>query len=46
MNKLVPLVIALLAAFQLSGCAAAVGAGAVVVADKILEEENGDDGLF
>ena len=37
---------ALLAAYTLSGCALAVGAGAAVVADEIIEEERGGDGLF
>ena len=30
----------------LSACAPAVGAGAVVAADAIAEEEDNDDGLF
>ena len=30
----------------LSACGPLVGAGAVVAADKIAEEENGDEGLF
>ena len=30
----------------LSGCGPAIGAGAVIAADEIAEEEDGDDGLF
>lgn len=30
----------------LSGCAAAVGAGAAVVADEAIEDREGGDGLF
>ncbi len=30
----------------LSGCAAIAGGAVVIAADKALEEENGDDGLF
>ena len=40
------LVMALPAFCVLSGCAAAVGAGAVVVADQVIEDQNGGDGLF
>ena len=46
MPKFSTLVFYFLAAISLSGCAAAVGAGAVIVADEILERENGDDGLI
>ncbi|MEM9716791.1 MAG: hypothetical protein AAF826_09770 [Pseudomonadota bacterium] len=37
---------ALLAATILSGCAAAIGVGGMIIADEILEEDNGGDGLF
>ena len=30
----------------LSACGPLIGAGAVVAADKVVEEENGDEGLF
>ncbi|MEO1564428.1 MAG: hypothetical protein AAFR98_13410 [Pseudomonadota bacterium] len=46
MNKVVLTLLALFAAFQISGCAAAIGAGGVIVADEVLEDQNGDDGLF
>ena len=36
----------LLAAPLLSGCAVALGAGAVVVADEVMEDRQGDDGLI
>ena len=36
----------LLGAMNLSGCVAAVGAGAVVVADEVAERDRGGDGLF
>lgn len=36
----------LLALPLLSACAAAVGAGAAVVADEAIEQEEGGDGLF
>ena len=32
--------------FAMSACGPVVGAGAVVAADKVAEEEDGDDGLF
>ena len=35
-----------IAGFGLQGCALAVGAAGVVVADEILENERGGDGLF
>lgn len=41
------LIVALiLGALALSGCAVAVGAGAVVITDEILEQRDGDDGLI
>lgn len=41
------LVIALLGGvIVLSGCAPLIGAGAVVATDKIVEHENGGEGLF
>lgn len=46
MPKLLMILMSLMAAYSLSGCAVAVGAGAAVVADKIVEEEEGGDGLF
>ncbi len=36
----------LVSGFALQGCALAVGAGAAVVADEIIEDEKGGDGLF
>ena len=36
----------LITSFGLQGCALAVGAAGVVVADEILENERGGDGLF
>ncbi len=36
----------LLSGSALSACGPAIGAGAVVAADAIAEEEDGDDGLF
>ena len=42
-----PKLILILAAVALSACAPViVGAGAAVVADKVVEEERGGDGLF
>lgn len=32
--------------FGLQGCAVAVGAAGAVIADEILEDERGGDGLF
>lgn len=46
MSRIFKIIIALFAAFQLSACAVAVGAGGVIIADEALERENGDDGLF
>ena len=47
MSKRLFLVLAILTMpFTLQGCAAAIGAGAVVVADEVLEDRDGDDGLF
>ncbi len=36
----------LISGFALQGCALAVGAGAAVVVDEIIEDERGGDGLF
>lgn len=41
------IIVLLMAATTLSGCAAvAVGAAGAVVADKVVEDRNGGDGLF
>ena len=44
------IILAMASSTVLSGCAplviAGIGAGAVVVADKAVEEEKGGDGLF
>lgn len=37
---------ALIAVTALSGCAVAVGAGAVVITDEVLERRDGGDGLI
>lgn len=39
------LAVLLAASFGLSGCAALIGAGGVVAADKVAEQD-GDEGLF
>ena len=36
----------LITGFSLQGCAVAIGAAGAVVADEILEDERGGDGLF
>ena len=36
----------ILSVFALQGCAVALGAAGAVVADEILEDERGGDGLF
>ena len=46
MTKPFLILAALLAAFQISGCAVAVGAGGAIIVDDALEQENGGDGLF
>ena len=46
MTKIFQILLILLAGFQLSACALAVGAGAAVVVDEIVEDERGGDGLF
>lgn len=46
-KKLYTAVALLIAGLSLSGCAAvAVGAAGAVIADKVVEDRNGDDGLF
>ena len=46
MPKILMILFSLMAAYTLSGCAVAVGAGAAVIADEIVEDEKGGDGLF
>lgn len=46
MSRIILIILAIAAAFQLSACAVAVGAGGVVLADEALERKNGGDGLF
>lgn len=36
----------LVSVFALQGCAVAVGAAGAVIADEIIEDERGGDGLF
>ena len=38
--------VALMAMTALSGCAVAVGGAAVVIADEVIEDRDGGDGLF
>lgn len=45
-RKTLTILALLMAAPMLAGCAAAVGAGAAVVADEAVEDERGGDGLF
>ncbi|MEO0344434.1 MAG: hypothetical protein AAF198_13450 [Pseudomonadota bacterium] len=46
MRRFFFVIFALVAVLQLSACAAAIGAGGVIIVDEVLEDENGDDGLF
>ncbi|MFY0692053.1 MAG: hypothetical protein JXR14_09065 [Paracoccaceae bacterium] len=46
MKKFSYILVALVTASSLSGCAVAVGAGGAIVADEIMEDRNGGDGLF